>query len=446
MLAQWGRWLPVYLSSVRLEQCGGLGICKGQSFEPLCTLCPPTDEPCILCQRCRKEFESWYYNFQDGVCMTKNEYGLINGFGFTLTFSTFGLLAGLTVDVTIDRVSTILGASALFTGLVCLLHSYCTNFTQVLILRSCLGALQAFSAPASSQLITSHFKRPSDRPIANAAYTVGLYLGAGLSSLSTIISQNFGWQCVFRIVGLSGIAVALIFELFVDLKVTCLSFYQNDYSSSNLVNITGGVTSGGNTDHYNKYLNGDENVPLLKGNESIQKSFKPPSNGDSEISDTVRPISRNVIYDHSIQSFEKSTNSKDNDSLATDQGAGDVDVSVGLNCIENYKENNEGIQQGVPTTVEYTYFSHMMQYYSSGSEDDDFSDDDCSGHHSFVHSCSVSKSIYKPFITRGSDGKEVTEKLSIGDMFYLAYMGDKVAWATPLLLWASSVRYNKNMM
>ena len=51
--------------------------------------------------------------------------------------------------------------------------------------------------------------------------TIGLYLGAGLSSLSTLIADKYGWTAAFRIVGLSGIVVAIIFEFSVDLRCLC---------------------------------------------------------------------------------------------------------------------------------------------------------------------------------------------------------------------------------
>ena len=155
--------------------------------------------------------------------MTSKQYGLMTGFGFSLTFSIFGLVAGYFVDITSERGSTILGLSVLFAAIVSILYSYCDNFQQVLVLRACLGGLQAFGAPASVQMITSHFKRPADRPMANAAYTIGLYIGAGFSSLSTIIAERFGWRVPFLIVGGLGIVAAFLFELIVDVRCTLCS-------------------------------------------------------------------------------------------------------------------------------------------------------------------------------------------------------------------------------
>jgi MFS family permease len=238
LLSQWSRWLPVYLSSVRIKECVGPGVCKGIIYEPVCKECSETDEACLLCRACRIEYESEYYNFQDGVCMTRKQYGLITGFGFSLTFSIFGLVAGFFVDVSSERAATILGFSVLLGGVMAVLYSYCTHFDQVLLLRALLGGLQAFGAPASVSMITSHFKRASDRPFANAAYTVGLYLGAGMSSISTIIAEQYGWHAPFRLVGYCGIAVAAIFEIAVDLNVACVSQQKGGTSSSQATAIS----------------------------------------------------------------------------------------------------------------------------------------------------------------------------------------------------------------
>ena len=264
LIAQWSRWLPVYLSTVRPRECGGVGLCAGLSFEPLCVSCDEYDSACESCNLCRTEHESWNYNFQDGVCMTSKQYGLMTGFGFSLTFSIFGLVAGYFVDITSERGSTILGLSVLFAAIVSILYSYCDNFQQVLALRACLGALQAFLAPASVQMITSHFKRPSDRPMANAAYTIGLYIGAGFSSLSTIIAERFGWRVPFLIVGGLGIVAATLFEFIVDIRCTlcphtdeshhlrgvvCGSTFESDHHQSSV----------GSIDHTTKA----ERTPLL---------------------------------------------------------------------------------------------------------------------------------------------------------------------------------------
>jgi hypothetical protein len=119
----------------------------------------------------------------------------------------------------VDRGSTILGMSCLFCGLITLLMSYANSFLPILLLRSILGAIQAFGAPASVYLITSCFKDSSDRVIANAAYTIGVYLGAGASSLSTLIDIHYGWRFVLQLLGYATIISASIYEVVIDINM-----------------------------------------------------------------------------------------------------------------------------------------------------------------------------------------------------------------------------------
>ena len=220
------RWLPVYLSSVSLEECES-SSCLDVAFTPICSGCGTVSNSteysaCIACHECRQTYHGEFFNFEDGVCMTTTEYGILTGIGFSFTFSIFGLFAGFFVDLQAKRDSTILGVSALFCALTTLLTAHCTDFKQVVLLRAFLGAFQAFGAPASVHLIMSHFERAVDRPLANASYTIGVYLGAGLSSLSVLISEQIGWKATFSLAGYIGISTALCYELLMDTNVTVL--------------------------------------------------------------------------------------------------------------------------------------------------------------------------------------------------------------------------------
>jgi hypothetical protein len=80
LLNQWTRWLPVYLSSVSMNEC--TSICDQVSFTPLCQSCGDDDYACSLCHECRVTHNSAFYNLEDGVCMTTVQYGIISGVGF----------------------------------------------------------------------------------------------------------------------------------------------------------------------------------------------------------------------------------------------------------------------------------------------------------------------------------------------------------------------------
>lgn len=218
LLNQWMRWLPVYLSSVSIDECE-VSACLNVAFTPLCHGCSinSTDyTTCSNCHTCRTTYHSEDYNLQDGVCMTTTQYGIVTGIGFAFTFSLFGLFAGVFVDRQGRRDATILGCSALLCSIITVLTSYCTTFHQLLLLRLFLGAFQAFGAPASVHLIMSNIPDAADRPLGNASYTVGVYLGAGFSSLSSLVSARIGWRLTVAMVGCLGVLVAVSFEVVMD--------------------------------------------------------------------------------------------------------------------------------------------------------------------------------------------------------------------------------------
>lgn len=470
LLAQWSRWLPVYLSTVRLKECGEEGVCKGLSFEPLCRGCDQYDEACLLCNTCRIDYESYRYNFQDGVCMDSKQYGLITGFGFSLTFSLFGLIAGFFVDVTSERGSTVLGISALLGGVVSILYSFCTKFDEVLVLRAVLGGLQAFGAPASVQMICTHFKRSSDRPIANAAYTVGLYLGAGLSSLSTLVAERYGWHAAFRIVGLSGIIVAVIFELTVDLRFTSLCPTPRDNTG---IRPVVGNHARDDTAIMPVVNRRDERCPLLSGaagiEEKREKARKITVTGShSGSGHTLTPILESSMlvgsagshrYDRNLlksASDDRSTSTESrgrknshpavlsrpllNEEIREQSALKFVpgeymmapsDDTIFFHASEDScKDDSVVVLPHRPPAVEYTYFTNAASA-SSDSSDGAYSDDDeeetLSPRH--YHRRAVDKRVL------GSANRPCCVVL------YTMCMGDKITGAMPLLLMASSVRF-----
>jgi MFS family permease len=246
MLNQWIRWLPVYLSSVYLGQC--YDSCKGVSFSPICEECVVGDDRCTLCRECKIENNYEFYNLEDGICMTTEQYGVITGIAFAVSFCTFGLFAGYFVDRVQGWGATILGTSMFLQGLLTLLASGCSSFNQLLLIRVSLGILQAFGAPTSVYLITTYFPHSSQRPTANAAYTVGLYLGAGLSSLSSLIAAKHGWQFTMEMVGLLAITAAVVYELSVDVYISLSRHRHDGLSDGNDLEkdplISGGFNAG----------------------------------------------------------------------------------------------------------------------------------------------------------------------------------------------------------
>jgi MFS family permease len=94
---------------------------------------------------------------------------------------------------------------SLCTGLQAL--SY--NFTTLLLPRIGLGIFEAGTGPPSYSLIAD-FYPPEKRTTANSVYSLGIYIGQALSSLTTLLIDAFGWKNAFIFIAGISICFAII--------------------------------------------------------------------------------------------------------------------------------------------------------------------------------------------------------------------------------------------
>ena len=148
------------------------------------------------------------------------------GLSFVVFYTSFGIPIGRLADVYSRRLIIVIGLVlwSLFTtgcGLA-------RTFPQMLALRMGVGVGEAALSPAAYSLITDYVPR---RKLSTAIsiYSMGIYVGAGLSyvlggivrqtatqgmSSLPIVGTIRGWQVLFLIVGLPGLAVApLLFSI-----------------------------------------------------------------------------------------------------------------------------------------------------------------------------------------------------------------------------------------
>ena len=84
------------------------------------------------------------------------------------------------------------------------------SFTQLLVLRMGVGIGEAAGTPPSHSMISDYFP-PAQRARALAIYAMGLYLGIMFGYLAAgWIGEYFGWRLTFIVVGLPGLALALL--------------------------------------------------------------------------------------------------------------------------------------------------------------------------------------------------------------------------------------------
>lgn len=77
-----------------------------------------------------------------------------------------------------------------------------------------LGVFEAFAPPAAYSMIPDYFP-PEKRTTANAVLSLGIFVGAGLASITTILIGSVGWRKTYFIVGCFGIFFACIALTFI---------------------------------------------------------------------------------------------------------------------------------------------------------------------------------------------------------------------------------------
>jgi MFS family permease len=154
----------------------------------------------ILVEPIRKEFvlKDWHM-------------GLLSGFAFAIFYTTLGVPLARLADRN-NRV-TIMGVSLLvwsaFTGLTGLART----FLHLLIARIGVAIGEAGCNPAAYSLIGDYFEARR-RATALSIFHMGGYIGSFLGLLlGGWIGHTYGWRAAFLLVGLPGVAVALLMKL-----------------------------------------------------------------------------------------------------------------------------------------------------------------------------------------------------------------------------------------
>jgi MFS family permease len=155
--------------------------------------------------------------------ITDTQFALLNGTAFIVTFALLGLAAGVLADRFSRRAIIFLGVT--IWSLATAACGVTQNFAQLFLARIGVGAGEACLNPCATSMISDFF--PRERlTLATAMYAIGGTVGAGMAFLvgGTIISlvsrhdviaipfigDIRSWQAVFIIIGVPGLALALL--------------------------------------------------------------------------------------------------------------------------------------------------------------------------------------------------------------------------------------------
>ncbi|MCZ8326375.1 MAG: MFS transporter [Sphingomonadaceae bacterium] len=156
--------------------------------------------------------------------ITDTQFGLLTGFGFALFFTVVGIPLAQFAETRnrVQIMAVCIAAWSLMTA-ACGLSTEITIgsltigvFWVLLVFRMGVGVGEAGCVPQANSLISDYFP-PKARPAALGYFGMGVTLGTMFANvIGGPITDAFGWRWAFILLGLPGIAVALLLKLTVE--------------------------------------------------------------------------------------------------------------------------------------------------------------------------------------------------------------------------------------
>ncbi len=140
--------------------------------------------------------------------LSDTQLGLLSGLAFAVVYVT----AALPLAQFAERWSrrSMVAASLATWSAMTAITGFVNSFTQLFLARAAVGIGEAGASPASHSLISDIFPL-NRRATALATYSTGINIGVLMGFLlGGWINEFFGWRMAFIIVGLPGIALALV--------------------------------------------------------------------------------------------------------------------------------------------------------------------------------------------------------------------------------------------
>jgi predicted MFS family arabinose efflux permease len=145
--------------------------------------------------------------------LSDTQVGLLGGTAFALLYA-FGGVPIARLAERVSRVNIIAVALIIWSALSALCGA-AASFSQLLLIRVGVGVAEAGCSPPAHSLISDYFE-PSRRSTALSIYTGGISLGYLLAAVAGgYAAQHWGWRAACAMVGLPGIAIAVLIKVFI---------------------------------------------------------------------------------------------------------------------------------------------------------------------------------------------------------------------------------------
>lgn len=143
--------------------------------------------------------------------LSDTQIGALSGVAFGIFYATLGIPIARLADK-YSRVNIISICLVIWSAMTAL-SGFAQNFWQLLIARIGVGIGEAGGSPPSHSLLAD-FYPPNSRASALGIYALGIPIGILFGNFAGgVINDLYGWRNAFLIVGLPGIALALLLKL-----------------------------------------------------------------------------------------------------------------------------------------------------------------------------------------------------------------------------------------
>ncbi|HEX8302248.1 MFS transporter [Sphingomonas sp.] len=145
--------------------------------------------------------------------LSDTQLGLLSGLAFAIFYATLGIPVARLADRANRR--NIVAISLAIWSVMTAAGGLAQNFTQLLIARIGVGIGEAGSSPPSHSIIADLYP-PDRRAGAMGVYSLGVVLGAALGTfIGGLVASAYGWRAAMYVIGLPGVALAVVVWLFV---------------------------------------------------------------------------------------------------------------------------------------------------------------------------------------------------------------------------------------
>lgn len=140
--------------------------------------------------------------------LSDTQLGLLTGFAFALFYVICGIPIARWADKGNRR--TIIALALTIWSVMTAMCGLAANYTHLLLARVGVGVGEAGGSPPAHSMISDIFK-PKNRALALSVYSIGIYIGILIGfAAGGFLADAFSWRLAFFVVGIPGVALALL--------------------------------------------------------------------------------------------------------------------------------------------------------------------------------------------------------------------------------------------